>query len=372
MKIAVDCHPLKSNKSGVGHLLNTLLKELVQNRPNDKFYLYAPQNSLELKELSKYKNVIVKICPFLRQSSIIWGQITLPLNLLKDDIDILWSTNHLAPIFLYKNIKNLISVNDFVYKIQSDTLKLSRRIALNIISRFTFNLSRFYLTISTGTCEKLQKYYNIKSAKIINPPVREQFFDISEDQLDEFLLKNNLKKKKYLLFVGNLEPRKNLQSILLTYQKSIELYGINNCYPLVMIGAKGWKNNEILQLIDSMSKKYPQNILIPGYVSDEELPYYYKGAGYLLFPSLYEGYGMPVAEARVVGTAVITSNIPELIEAAEGDGVFLDPYKLENQLVEYFMINEDDTIPKLSKKVGYYSTKELAEQLIDYLYEIKK
>lgn len=370
MKIAVDCHPLKKNKAGVGHYLYSLLSELVQIRSDDQFYLYASQGSLELETLSKNKNVTLKIYPLFHQSSIIWGQITLPLAILKDDADLLWSTNHLAPVLLPKKVKNLILVHDFVYKIAPKTVKIIRRLALNIITNLTFDQSRFFISNSNGTKEKLKNYYNINSNSVINPPVRKNFFHISDELFTDFLNRNHLENKKYFLFVGTLEPRKNLESILLTYEKAIELYGLDNCYPLIIIGGKGWKNTKAIDKLNYLLMKYPQNIIVKGYVSEEELPYYFKGARYFLFPSLYEGYGMPVAEARSIGTAVITSNIPELIEASESDGIFLNPYNLENELFEYFQIDKMSSIPNLSKKITYLSNRNLSKHLSNCFEEI--
>ncbi len=371
MKIAVDCHPLKGYKTGVGHYLFEILKELISINQNDQFYLYAPIISTDLIKLSENKNVTLRICSTFSFSSIIWGQTTLPRESSIDGVDLLWSTNHLAPIFLSKSIKNIITVHDFVYKIQPATLNMTRRIALHCISKIIFRPNKGFITNSQGTKDKLKRYYNVNADLVITPPLRTQLTHFDEYKISNLLLLDNLLFKKYLLFVGTLEPRKNLKSILETYQKAINLYGIDNCYPLLIVGGKGWKNSSTDKILNQLVQKYPHNVLVKGYINDEELAFYFKGARYFLFPSLYEGYGMPIAEARINGTPIITSNLIEMIEAAENDGIFLNSNNLINELLPYFKIDNNQVIPCLLKKTSYPATIDLSRKLSNFLSNFK-
>lgn len=362
MKIAVDCHPLVGNKSGVGNYLFSLLSNLVLLRPSDHFYLYSPKNSNDIEQLSKNFNVTVRICKLFSKSSLIWGQTTLLWHICMDKVDLIWEPNHLAPVFTPKKIKQLITIHDFVFKLHPETLTYFRRTASSLLSRMIFKNKNHFITVSIGTNEKLKKNYGLQVDSIINPPMREHLFRLDQVEYDLFFSDKYLKQKQYLLFLGTLEPRKNLHSILLTYKNALIKYGEENTYPLVLIGSRGWKNNRITNLLNELQLVYPNRIFTLGFLSDDQLTYYIKGARYLLLPSLYEGYGMPIAEARCLDTPVITSNLEELIEAAEGDGIFLNPYNLQTELMPYFEIN-NSFVPKCNKQINYQNTWELSDKL---------
>ena len=120
---------------------------------------------------------------------------------------------------------------------------------------------------------------------------------------------------RYLLAVATWEPRKNLGMLVETFlamKRDRELGGRK----LVLVGGRGWKDRRLASLVDSAGKSA---ICCPGYVPDEDLPAIYSGADAFIFPSQYEGFGIPVSEARACGTRVVASDIPEIREAGGPD-----------------------------------------------------
>ena len=126
--------------------------------------------------------------------------------------------------------------------------------------------------------------------------------------------------KPYLLALGTIEPRKNLPVVLESFLR-LKRRGDLEGYVLVMVGAHGWKDKKII----AMAEREPSIIRL-GFVCDEYLPYLYGGTEIFVYPSLYEGYGMPVLEALKCGTKVVTTNIPEIREIG-GDNrvVYVEP-----------------------------------------------
>lgn len=135
-------------------------------------------------------------------------------------------------------------------------------------------------------------------------------------------LPHNLKPKGYILTVGTIEPRKNLKRLVKACSNLPEK--IRTEYPLVIVGAKGWKEREAIGGIKKIRR-----VKWLGYVSDQDLAVLYQNAAVFAYPSLYEGFGLPVIEAQQFGVPVVTSNLSSLPEAVGDGGIQVDPYKTE-------------------------------------------
>lgn len=137
--------------------------------------------------------------------------------------------------------------------------------------------------------------------------------------------KNSFLSYPYFLFVGTLEPRKNLLTIL----KAFELYRKNSdsCNKLVLVGVKGWKYSPIFDWIKESGLE--DDIIVTGFITDEELVAMYNGATALVMPSIYEGFGLPVIEAMQCGTPIIGSNCTSIAEIVDRYGILIDPYDIE-------------------------------------------
>jgi glycosyltransferase involved in cell wall biosynthesis len=221
------------------------------------------------------------------------------------------------------------------------------------------------LPISRGTGQKLEQFYQLKFTAIVNPPLKPQIF--FREGIDSFLKAHFLKFKQYIVVVGTLEPRKNFQQLISVYLQSIEIYGLDRILPLVMIGGGGWKNEKLREMLTGTQQRYPSHFFVQGYITDDELAFFLSGARYYLMLSKYEGYGMPLAEARTCRTAVICLDQIEMKEAAEDDGIFLNSDEWEKEIVPYLLIDSEVQYPR---KVLYESNQEKAlriSEIIDQL-----
>lgn len=335
MKVGVDASPLRRQLTGVGHYIHRLLEPLIKMRPNDTFFLYSIENSGVLSTYAKYPNVVIRSHNFLGFSEALWSQTTLPYLCKKNQLDVFWGTTQSIPLFL--KCRSVITIYDFVYRLFPKTTTLVRGLYLRLFGQFFYQKADQCMVISSGTGIRLKELYNLEPDAVILPPVQ-----VKIDYKDDVLSRYDLEHKNYYIVVGTLEPRKNLKALIENYELST---------PLVFVGMKGWGKEEI--------KKLNTDIRILGYVSDAELYSLIGNAKALLMPSLYEGYGMPLAEARVLGTPVACSNVPEMLEAAENDAVVLDFDHLSLQLCQVFS-------PPLTP--GYLTTEELACKLMHALY----
>ncbi|NIO20498.1 MAG: glycosyltransferase [Candidatus Aenigmarchaeota archaeon] len=142
---------------------------------------------------------------------------------------------------------------------------------------------------------------------------------------------------RYILFLGNLEPRKNLPKLLAAYGSLPR--GLRDRYPLVIAGAKVWHTNEFKKLLNCFPEK--EKIILPGYVPQELLPDLYRGASLFVYPSLYEGFGLPVLEAMACGVPVVASKTTSLPEVVGDAGILVDPRDV-NELREGMVNLLDD------------------------------
>lgn len=181
------------------------------------------------------------------------------------------------------------------------------------------NRADLIATISENSRKEISDFYTIPNEKIhIYTPAVDLTRFFPRDKTEVAAVKKRLGiKGAYILFVGNIEPRKNLKSLLLAYERLP--HNLRDRYSLLLIGGKGWQDGEIHELIKKL-KKEGASILQPNqYVKDDELPALYSGASLFVYPSLYEGFGIPPLEAMACGTPVITSDnssLPEVVGAA--------------------------------------------------------
>src|SRR4029077_3126118 len=179
------------------------------------------------------------------------------------------------------------------------------------------------LANSYGTAERIRTMIGAEVSDVVQPGVTSQFHasqPAREIEIPAYLSRLGV-KRPYLLSVATPEPRKNLDAVLRAY---IELKrdGKLSEHQLVLAGPTGWKNRGLKQRLDEAR---PYGLVLAGYVPDESMPMLYAGAHALVFPSLYEGFGMPVLEARACGARVVTTDIPELREAGDEHVIYVQP-----------------------------------------------
>lgn len=234
-----------------------------------------------------------------------------------------------------------------------------RRLYLKIFSNIMIKSANRIIVNSAATGDKLIKYYQRSSDIILRPPVRSTI-KLDKNTVIKILNLSNCEYKNYCLCVASLEPRKNLVSLINNYSSLLD--DGQNLIPLVIIGGNGWKNNEIKKTIEKNLDKYPSKIIFLDFVDEVIYSVYISSAKLLVMPSIYEGYGMPIAEARKAGTPILATDIPEHREAAENDGNFFPLCEMTSALSKFLDVNYDYEITKMP---SYYSSVRLASILLD-------
>ena len=194
-----------------------------------------------------------------------------------------------------------------------------RLITDKLFFRRDINKARIIISNSSGTAAKLKQYFNKDTNLIIHPIIDQWYGLLNPDAVKEKLNELGI-KFPFVLTVATREPRKNLDKTINAFI-SIKKKGLLSEHKLLLIGSKGWKSEEV----DALITQYSHDVKQLGFTEDEIMPYLYNGADVFVFPSLYEGFGMPVREAMICGTPVVTSDIDELREATMNSAIYINP-----------------------------------------------
>ncbi|MBM2821194.1 MAG: hypothetical protein HW405_954 [Candidatus Berkelbacteria bacterium] len=224
-----------------------------------------------------------------------------------------------APSFFEINaglkIPQVVTIHDlttFIYP-EHRGIEVSKR--LSTCAKEAAKLSQKIITMSRATAADAQKYLNIKEKKI--DVVYPGLSDLGKPNN----LAKNLKPSSFILYVGTIEPRKNLIGLFKAY--SLLPLVLQEKYPLVVVGAQGWNTGESYDAFNAL--KLEGKVKFLGFISDASLAKLYESCAVFVYPSLYEGFGLPVLEALSFGAPVVTSNISSLPEVAGDAAVLINP-----------------------------------------------
>lgn len=203
--------------------------------------------------------------------------------------------------------------------------------------------------------EEIIDYFKINPDRVVSIPlgVGINFKKNPKDIVEKFINPYGLKYKKYFLSVSTIEPRKNIISAIKAYSVLPEY--IKKEFPYVIVGMNGWLNDEFFHLIEPLVKKKYVKVL--GFLDDSFLPLIYSGAKIFIYPSIYEGFGLPILESFSSGTPVITSNTSSMKEIAKNYAHLIDPYDVDSINDGIIRIVENSSYEKKLTEKGYRRAK---------------
>lgn len=326
MKIFVEGNSISNQRSGIGQYTKRLFESISKI---DKFNTYTffsfwfitkkimPKPIFGKKIHYKYIRFIPgKLFNFLFKKNI-----NLPIDkLIREKADLYIFPNFVIwPISSEERCWSVIyDVSYIEYPEYSD--KKNREYLKSFVGK-TVDRSEKIITISENAKNEIEKYYPNSSGKItiISPAVdHEEYYPRKIDEVKRIKSKFKI-TKEYILYTGTLEPRKNIVGLLNAYSELPK--NIRDNFQLVLAGGKGWLDEEIEAKLNDLKDL---NIIRTGYVEDQDLPALYSGATVFVYPSFYEGFGMPPLEAMACGTPVITSNNSSLPEVVGDAGIMVD------------------------------------------------
>lgn len=332
MRLFIEVGPIIGERSGIGQYTKRLVEAYHKYYPKTEIYLFGfkfiTQNLvLPIKKDMALNYKIIRWFPRAVYSRLFKKGINIPIDLLMGikKNDLVLYTNFIKWPHAF-NKKSIAVLHDVSFITHGEyTSPANKKYMLENVPKTIKKVSRV-ITISENSKKDLVKYYGLKPEKIniVYPFVDTEVINKSSAMDIKKIKSKYLITKKYFLFIGNIEPRKNLIGVLIAYSQLPEK--IKQEYNLVIAGGKGWLNNEIHTKIEEInaSNKY---VLKTGYVPDEDIPHLISGASIFIFIPFYEGFGIPPLEAMACGVPVISSNNSSLPEAVGDAGYYVDANK---------------------------------------------
>lgn len=372
MKRVIDLTSLADNFSGIERYALNISLELLKNDNNNEYILlFKNEIHDEFNKFKDNKNISMKIIK--GKGKLYFGQIKLVKHLYSIDADQYIFLAFPSPI-LFKKKGIINTIHDLTPWDYPQTMKLLSNIYFKISIKNAIRVSKQILTVSNYSKHRICDQFKFRNIEVIYNGISDVFKRCSKHERLEVSSKVREKYKlpnEYLMCLCTLEPRKNINLLIDSY---IELRNEQKIKEkLVLVGRNGWKIDNLLNEIDS---KYSEDIIITGFVDDEDLPYIYSRAKAFIFPSLYEGFGIPVIEAMYMDVLVICSNTSSLPEVVGNNGILFENNNkedLKQKIVGINNFNEHEIkmIRKKSKeRASYFEWKKESKKLIKLLNEI--
>jgi glycosyltransferase involved in cell wall biosynthesis len=312
MVVAVNTRFLLEELEGLGYFIHELFRIIVKKHPEHKFYFLF--NRPYKEEYIYADNVTgLVVSPPARHPILwkLWYDVKVPLTLRKIKADVFVSADGFCSLSTLT--PQCLVVHDLGFLHHPEAYKASH---IQFYKRNTpkfINKAQTVVTVSRFSKEDIIRHYKTDPSKIsvVFNGVREIFRPISAEQKDAVKDKYT-KGKEYFIYVGAIQPRKNLVNLLKAF--SIFKKRLQSSMKLVIAGRLAWKNEEFLQLINTY--KYKAEVVLTGYLPEEELALVMASAYALVYPSVFEGFGVPVVEAMKCGVPVLTSENTAMQEAA--------------------------------------------------------
>ncbi|HOL48968.1 MAG TPA: glycosyltransferase family 1 protein [bacterium] len=352
IKIGIEAHAIGMKQGGNERYIEGLLRGLSKLNPPDLQFIVFLNHMAEIPSFLKghpsfsFEKVST--------SSIKRLMLDLPSKIKRTNIDVLHTQYHIPP---FVQIPSVITLHDVSYLIHPEFFPFFERIKMKTLMPSSIRKAKKIITVSQfSKREILKKYGDIDEKVCITyNGVSEEFKPVNEEKIQQVLTKHKI-FRPYIISVSNLQPRKNLQGLISAYSLILKKKEDFPCC-LVITGKKLWLYDEIFSAGEPTIK---EKILFTDYVENDDLIALYSGAEMLVYPSFYEGFGLPVLEAMACGCPVIasaSSSLPEIVEEA---GILVDPYNSQEISSAILTLHQNGNLQKELKEKGLKQAKKFS------------
>lgn len=336
-KVIIDAQMLaRKNTTGMGRYIQELLAFLTKNS-DFEWIVKQP------KPIKFYRTL--------------WEHTILPLYSVIERANILFCPSNIAPLFVPKKVKLIVTIHDLRVKKFPDTFSKSTRIYYNLNYLNTFNRADAIITVSEFSKNEIIKYY---------PQAKEKIFVIPNGiNLQQFRVLN-IPRKKQILFIGAIAKHKNIKIIL----KAFLMIKDKIDHTVVIVGNKDKGMPEDEETKEILKQIPPERVIFTGKLTDEEIVRVYNESEIFVFPSIYEGFGLPILEAMACGCPVIASNQSSIPEVCGDSALLFDPFNPEELAEKILLLTNDSNlrnklVEKGLERVKVFSWEEAAEKHIE-------
>ena len=321
MRIGIDARPLSVQAAGVPRVVSSLVRELERIDQENSYFLYSHREfDLPFQSPRWHKRIGLHLSGL---PGIVWSLTEGRRAILGDNLDVFWSAMYIPHFALPSRVATILTVHDLESRLYPQTMSLKTYWGHRLLVWPSVRQADRIVAVSGSTARDLQRVLKVPESKIdvIHHGVDPAFNPQDSDRAAQYVAGKYGVSKHYALAVGTVQPRKNLVTLVEAMQ--ILRDRGEGSFQLVVAGVRGWKNTKLDETIRRLGLT-GEHIRFLGLVPEEDLPVLYSGSWLFVFPSHYEGFGLPLVEAMACGVPVIASNtssIPEVV----GDAALLVP-----------------------------------------------
>lgn len=322
--IALNAHLLSLSDSyrgaGIHRYIRALLEHLPQTSPH-RFtaYLGDPRAG----DVG-WTGVNARLAPFATVSPparILWEQLLQPMRLLRDDVDLVHGPAYALPLVC--PTQSAVTVHDLSFFLYPETFNRANRLYLRAITRWSVRRADAVIAVSEHTRQDVIRLLGVPADRVHVAPngVDPDFRPLPEHDVQSFRERHKL-PQSFILCISTIEPRKNLTTLIRAYAALGKTDHV-----LIIGGGRGWRYQDVFDTVDEL--ELHDRVRFSGFIRHRDLPLWYNAAEVFVFPSIYEGFGLPPLEAMACGTPVIASNASSLPEVVGRAGVQVNPTDVE-------------------------------------------
>lgn len=374
--IAFDATPLVGDLiSGVGWCEAYLVDALTKMHPElnyryEYFTLRSPEE--KVRRMEKFRKENIPLCS-ATMSPLVYRTVSnfipVPYSAFFGDwADITHFFNYIVPPHVHG--KTVVTVHDMVVHAYPETVRLRTREMLRLGLKKSMERADCIVTDSEFSRSEIEKYYPKYADKVQVVPCgvdTERFYRVEDaEEIARVKAAHNI-DGEYFLYLGTLEPRKNLERLIQAYALLRQKHA--DAPKLVLAGGKGWMYDTIFETVKMLHLE--NVVLFPSYIPSEDMAALYSGAFAFVFPSIYEGFGMPPLEAMACGTPVLTANAASLPEAVGNAAILVNPYQVEAISRGMEVLMEQPELRERLSRMGLRRAKEMSwENAADKLFSV--
>jgi glycosyltransferase involved in cell wall biosynthesis len=318
---------------GVSRYIRSLLTALAKQPGEHKYTVFVNGEDVVERLGAQHPQITYVSAPWPESrpaSRIAWEQLTLPSLIRQKHIDVLHSPVNVLPEFLPRSCAGIITLHDLAFLRFPNVLTRSKRLYHRTFTIRSLRRATMIITVSDSTRQDAIELVGVRPERVqtVYPCIDPRYSIVTKEEevagLEVFRQQHGL-AQGYILYLGTLEPRKNIPALIEAYARLRQAHNIQE--KLVVAGGKGWLYESIFEKVQKLGLE--SEIIFPGFVGDPDQTTWYQAASAFIYPSLYEGFGLPVAEALACGVPVVTSNVSSLPEAGANIALTVSPDDVE-------------------------------------------
>jgi glycosyltransferase involved in cell wall biosynthesis len=317
--VGVNAHLLSLDQSyrsaGIHWYIHNLLQHLPQADPGVDYTVFLRE--LGYPQADGLRLVPTDLPTHRPPIRFLWEQVIQPWAARRAGLDLLHCPAFVGP--LVGSVPFVVTVHDLSYLLFPEGFRGRNRTYLRILTQRSVRRARRVIAVSESTRQDLVRLYGLAPDRVdvVHNGVDPGFRPLPREEVATFRAKRAL-PEQFLLFVGTLEPRKNIVRLVEAYAGLPKPRS-----PLLLVGGKGWFYDQVFARVEEL--ELVNEVRFVGYVPEDELPWWYNAATALVYPSLYEGFGLPALESMACGTPVVTSTSSSLPEVMGQAGIQVEP-----------------------------------------------